>query len=383
MALRVAVVGAGAFGGWTALELVRRGASVTLVDAWGPGHARSSSGGETRIMRASYGARAIYTTLATRSLELWHAHDARFKRGFFRRTGALWMAGADDRFGRASADTLAAAGVPLEALTVAEAARRYPQINFDGIASIYFEPNAGVLLARRACEHVADLVVAEGGEYVLAAIAAPLLIDVETVTRLRIEGRGFIEADAFVFACGPWLSTLFPEEIGTRIHSTRQEVYYFGTPGGNPLYTEQALPVWLDLGDRLVYGIPGNAHRGFKIADDTPGPFIDPTTGDRSISPEGVTAARAFIAHRFPSLADAPLVGAEVCQYEATPDSHLIIDRHPVAANVWIAGGGSGHGFKHGPAVGEVVARMVLDDGAPHERFALAHKTAEVRRTVF
>src|SRR5262245_48277716 len=137
---RVVVVGAGAFGGWAALELRRRGARVTLVDAWGPGNARASSGGETRVIRATYGARAVYTKLAARALKLWQAYDTKWQRGFFHKTGALWMFGADDSFGRASATTVRAQGLPIEELTPQEAAKRFPQIAFDGISSALWEP---------------------------------------------------------------------------------------------------------------------------------------------------------------------------------------------------------------------------------------------------
>src|SRR6187399_895239 len=163
---RVAVIGAGAFGGWTALELRRRGAQVILIDAWGPGNARASSGGETRVIRATYGSRAIYTRMAIRAIELWRAHDARWQRGFYRPSGALWMFGADDSFGPASVTSLRAANMPIEELTPAEAAKRFPQITFDDtIKSVLWEPVAGYLYARRACEHVVERFIAEGGVY--------------------------------------------------------------------------------------------------------------------------------------------------------------------------------------------------------------------------
>jgi len=130
--------------------------------------------------------------------------------------------------------------------------------------------------------------------------------------------------------------------------------------------------VWADFRERLIYGIPGNAHRGFKIADDTAGPLFDPTTGDRRNSPAAIEAARAFLRIRFPALGEAPLLGGEVCQYESSPDAHFIIDRHPSAPNVWIAGGGSGHGFKMGPALGEMLADLILTEGQPDPRFRLA-----------
>jgi monomeric sarcosine oxidase len=360
--LRAVVVGAGAFGGWTALELVRRGARVTLVDAWGPGHVRASSGGETRIIRAVYGARAIYTRMAQRALGLWREHDARHGTSFFRQTGGLWMFGADDGFVRASAAALAEAGVPFEWLDRAEIGRRFPQIEPGDLGGALWEPEAGYLLARRACEHVAACVVAEGGEFRQAEVVRST--DPRELSRgVEFSGGSRMDADVVVYACGPWLGTLFPEVIGDLVIPTRQEVYYFGTPPGDSRFDDPQLPVWLDVGDRLIYGIPGNAHRGFKIADDTSGPRIDPTIASRELTLEGIETARAYLARRFPALASAPFLGGEVCQYEATPDSHFVIDRHPAAANVWIAGGGSGHGFKMGPVIGEILADAATGRG--------------------
>ena len=369
--LRTAVVGAGAFGGWTALALVRRGARVTLIDAWGPGHVRASSGGRTRVIRATYGSRTIYTQMAARALEMWREHDARWHTGLLRLTGTLWMFGNDDAFGRASVAALRPQNIPIEELTPAEAQRRYPQINLEGISSLFFEPHAGYLRARAACEHVAQRVSAEGGEYLQAAVVAPRIAG-STLSRLDLSDGSSIEADAFIFACGPWLGSIFPDVVGSLVSPTRQEVYYFATPAGDARFQAPSMPVWLDAGERVIYGIPEPAGRGFKMADDTPGPPIDPTTGERVPTTAGITAARAFLARRFPALADAPLVSAEVCQYESTPDSNFILDRHPGASNVWIAGGGSGHGFKMGPVVGQMMASLALGESAPDPAFSLA-----------
>jgi glycine/D-amino acid oxidase-like deaminating enzyme len=384
----VVVVGAGAFGGWTALTLRRRGANVTLVDAWGPGNSRASSGGETRVIRATYGSRKVYTHLAVRAMQLWTEYDVRWQRGFFRKTGALWMFGPANgaapsdqpggshtdepaAFGRASVAALREVGLPIEELTPARAARRFPQISFDGVTGVLWEPEAGYLFARRACEHVVDRFIAEGGRYQRAKIRVPSAVDgplreVATGEDTRIAG------DVFVFACGPWLPAVFPDLLGDKITPTRQEVYYFGTPAGDARFVDPAMPVWVDYRDRLFYGIPGNANRGFKVADDTPGPRIDPTTMPRDATPSGIASARALLERRFPLLSGAPLLGSEVCQYEASPDSHYVIDRHPAAPNVWIAGGGSGHGFKMGPAIGEMLASLALGTANPDPQFALS-----------
>lgn len=364
--MNVVVVGAGAFGGWTALTLRRRGARVTLVDAWGPGHPRASSGGETRVIRATYGSHAIYTRMAARALRLWREYGAE-EAGLLRTTGVLWMFGDDDSVGRASLTAFHAEGLRLDALTAREAAVRFPQIDASGVRSALWEPDAGYLFARRACTHVLERFVAEGGVYRQAAVRTPASID---AGRGALAAGGALEADAFVFACGPWLGPLFPGVVGDRVSPTRQEVYYFGTPAGDARFSDPALPVWLDCGERIMYGIPDRDGRGFKIADDTPGPPIDPTSGSRAITPSGVEAVRAFLGRRFPALAGAPLVASEVCQYESTPDSHFIVDRHPQAPHVWIAGGGSGHGFKMGPAIGGLLASSILDGVPPDPQFS-------------
>jgi glycine/D-amino acid oxidase-like deaminating enzyme len=368
---RVVVVGAGAFGGWTALALLRRGCRVTLVDAWGPGHARASSGGETRVIRGVYGDNRLYVELAVRAFELWKEHETKAGQRLYHQTGALWMvAGADDSLERGSIPHLRDAGLPAEELTPAAAAKRYPQIAFDGIRWALFETTAGYLLARRACETVLDRFRADGGTYIQDR-AAPGPSTGGGMRSVTLSNNPALEADAFVFACGPWLGQVFPDILGSKIHPTRQEVFFFGTPPGDR-FGDARLPVWIEHGARLFYGIPGNQWRGFKVADDTHGAAVDPTTMERIPSAEALAGARALVARRFPELKNAPLVEARVCQYENSPDSNFIIDRHPALANVWVAGGGSGHGFKFGPALGERIALIVLGERPPDRLFTLS-----------
>jgi glycine/D-amino acid oxidase-like deaminating enzyme len=369
---RIVVFGAGAFGGWTALNLIRRGASVRIIDAWGPGNLRSSSGGETRVIRATYGTHAIYTAMAIRALHLWSEYDQQWRTDLFRKTGVLWLFGSDDRFGRASADTLRAHDIAFEPLSPADARRRYPQIDVSGVSSVFVEPDAGYLLARRACEHILQRVVREGGQYLQAAVAMPARFGESRGGRVALADGSSVEADGFVFTCGAWLGQLFPDVIGSLVTPTRQEVYHFGTPPGDTRFLDDQLPVWLDFGDRCIYGVPGAMGRAFKVADDTPGSVMDPTTGERTPTPAGLIAARVFLTQRFPDLASAPLVGSEVCQYESTPDANFIIDRHPSVPTAWIIGGGSGHGFKMGPVIGEIAASLVLGDSEPDPYFGLA-----------
>jgi glycine/D-amino acid oxidase-like deaminating enzyme len=233
-----------------------------------------------------------------------------------------------------------------------------------------FEPDSGFVLARAACQAVVESFVAEGGEYRVGAVSGEDL-DTGAWKTLKLSDKTESKADRYVFACGPWMPKLFPQTIGDKIRSTKQDVFFFGPPAGDRRFDDSQLPVWADHRGRFMYGIPGNQARGFKIADDTRGPDFDPTTGERVVSAESLQIARDYMAYRFPGMKDAPLVEARVCQYEQTVDSHFIIDRHPFSENVWLAGGGSGHGFKHGPALGEMVAKLVMEDREPEHWWRL------------
>jgi glycine/D-amino acid oxidase-like deaminating enzyme len=369
--LHIAVVGAGVFGSFTALALRDRGVRVTLVDPWGPGNARSSSGGETRIIRGVYGADSTYTELAARAFEGWAAFEARAGRRFLRPTGALWLALGDDAPMRAAIPVLGAHGLPHEELSAEAAASRWPQIRFAGVRWALYEPRAGYLLARQACAAAVEALVAAGGE-LRSAAALPGAAENGRLGPLHLSDASRLAADHYVFVAGPWLPRLFPEVLGAHLKPTRQDVLFFGTPAGDRRFDEEHMPVWIEFGERLLYGIPGNERRGFKVADDTRGPEFDPTAGERLVAPESVARARELLARRFPALADAPLLETRVCQYENTPDHDFLLDRLPGTENAWIAGGGSGHGFKFGPAWGEQVAATVLGERPVEAKFALA-----------
>jgi len=369
--LQVAVVGAGAFGAFAALSLRRGGARVTLLDSWGPGNARASSGGETRVIRGVYGSARIYVEMVARAFMLWRENEARWKRKLYHPTGAIWMVGESGDFVRASLPVLRDFGFPFEELSTQEAAKRYPQVDFQGVLWVLKERRAGYLLARQACAAAVEGFVSEGGKYRQAAVE-PGEILVGAMEPIRLSDGSTLAADAYVFACGPWLGKIFPEVLGNLIRPTRQDVFFFGTPPGDARFSEAKLPVWVDFGGKLIYGIPGNERRGFKVADDTRGVSFDPTNGERTPSAEALKSARDFLARRFPALAGAPLLESRVCQYENTPDQHFILDRHPAAENVWLVGGGSGHGFKFGPAWGERVAETVTGKRKIDPFFALS-----------
>jgi sarcosine oxidase len=368
----IAVVGAGAFGGWTARHLVEGGARVTLLDAWGPGNSRSSSGGETRIMRGAYGPDQPYTEMAARALELWAKYEKRWKRRFLHRNGVLWMASArDDSFERGSLEVLRAAKIKYQELSTTQLKKRWPQINFEGIEWGIYEPECGYLDARVSCAAVVEAFIAAGGRYRQCAVFGDGL-ESGTENGLRLADGSRLKADIYVFACGPWLGKLFPEAIGQLVRPTKQDVFFFGTPAGDDQFDDRHLPVWADHRGSFRYGIPGGDRRGFKVADDTRGPIFDPTYGDRVVNQETLAEIREYVGFRFPALKDAPLIETRVCQYEQTPDGQFVVDRHPKMENVWLVGGGSGHGFKHGPAIGEMMAELILKEREPKAVWRLA-----------
>jgi len=377
----VAVIGAGVFGCWTAYQLSRRGARVIVIDAYGPGNSRSSSGDESRIIRMGYGADEIYTRSAVRSLRLWKELFAQTGTPLFSQTGVLWLAHESDPYPLQTAATLSRVGVKCEVLTTDEAAGRYPQFAFDEISGAVFEPESGVLLARRAVQAVFQEAARIGVEYLPDAVVAPVAANkLESI--LTANGRR-LSAQAFVFACGPWLPRLFPDLLAEKIRPTRQEVFYFGTPAGDARFGPPPMPTWIDFKDE-AYGLPDIEGRGLKCATDRHGEPFDPDTGDRVASTEGLAAVRRYLSRRLPALKDAPLIESRVCQYENTSNGDFLIDRHPQFENVWLVGGGSGHGFKHGPAVGEYVAARIAGSSEGFEpRFSLASKKADRERAVY
>jgi sarcosine oxidase len=376
----VAVIGAGVFGSWTAWHLVRRGKRVLLADAYGPGNARASSAGESRIIRMGYGADELYTRWSVMSLAMWKEFFARAGERLFRETGVLWLAGNDDARVGQTAETLRRCGVAFEDLSRAELERRYPQIGLDGITRGLLEPHSGVLMARRVVAAVAEDAVRGGVEYRVAQIEGPH--GAGAIGTVKTSSGERIEAGTFVFACGAWLGKIFPDVLGSRIFPSRQEVFFFGVPAGDSRFAPPALPTWLFQEDE-IYGMPDLESRGLKIAVDRHGERVDPDTQSRLASVEGAAEARRFVEQRFPGLRGAPIVETRVCQYENTWNGDFLIDRHPEMENVWFVGGGSGHGFKHGPTVGEYVAELIVGSGQEEERFSLASKQTVQRRAVF
>ena len=374
----VAIIGAGVFGAWTAWHLLRAGKTVRLFDAYGAGHVRASSGGESRVIRMGYGADTIYSEMARESLPYWKALSDTASVPIFHNTGVLWFGPQGDAYTAQSLAWLQANRVGHEHGDVRWLQNKYRQMQFYQGETGVLETETGALIAGRGVQEViADAQIAV--ERVV--MPAPLLS--KRIKRHSLPDGG--TADHLVYALGPWLAELFPQQLMNKIVATRQEVYHFGAPQGDTRFAPPELPVWADNSNNgIFYGIPDLEGAGFKIAIDRHGPVVDPDTMERSLTPAGIAEARAYIARRFPGLASAPLIGGRVCQYENSSNGDYLIDRFPGQERVWLVGGGSGHGFKNGPAVGKRVAAHILDPKlAVEPRFSFATKGTVAARTVF
>jgi glycine/D-amino acid oxidase-like deaminating enzyme len=392
---------------------LRKGERVLLLDAYGPAHARASSGGESRVTRTAYGADEVYTRMAWESLADWRWLSERSGLPVFHQTGVLFFFPRVEPFVTQSIEVHRRLKLPTEELHRAEMAKRWPQINWDGIEVGLYEPQFGALMARRAVQTLVAEFVKAGGEFRTAAIAPPEAatqsssdsagaasraqtgdaLPAATATpsqrKVALDGIRTLAGDTFraekyFFACGPWLPKVFPSLLADRIFPTRQEVFFFAPEAGDTRFQPGRFPTWADFnnGD-IFYGMPDLEARGFKIAHDKHGPPIDPDTGDRTFSASALAEVREFMKMRFPALASRPLVESRVCQYENSSNGDFLIDRHPTVHDVWLIGGGSGHGFKHGPAVGRYAADLAtgaLKSAEP--RFSLASKATVQRRAV-
>ena len=351
------VVGGGVFGSSLALRVVSSGWEVTLVEQYAPGDVRSASGGESRLIRCSHGSGAWYTRSAWRALELWRELERESGVELFVPSGVVWFFRSTEGWGAESERVLREEGIPVERLAPEDGKRLFPSFDSEGLDSILYEPAAGVLRARDATRVLSEQAVARGVHFV-AGRATP---DGDSVS----VGGDRLEADRVVWACGAWLARLFPDLVELRV--TRQDVYFFGA---SPEWRAPSVPAWVDF-QGGVYGVGDLDGRGFKTSPDREGPDFDPDSTDRVPSEEKLREARDYLALRFPALADAPLVGTRSCPYSLTTDTNFLVAPHPEHDRVWLLGGGSGHGFKHGPALAEYVQELLEGRKQPEPGFGL------------
>lgn len=339
------IVGAGIFGASLAYRLARDGWQVALYERHEPGHLGAASGGESRLIRYSHGDADWYARSAWRARDLWRELEDETGRELLVECGIAWFAHSDDGFEARSERVLRAEGIPVERLDPSAGLELFPSFAGEDIAFILWEPQAGVLRAREATRATVDAAERAGVRLVREAGEA-----------------GSVGGDVVVWACGAWLAGLF--DVPIRV--TKQDITFFAAEG----WETPPVPTWVDY-DRAVYGLGALDGAGVKVAPDVEGPLFDPETGERTASPQSEPRAREYLADRFPALRDAPLAAATVCQYALTPDTNFVIAPHPELERNWILGGGSGHGFKHGPALAEYAARVVTGEEEPSPDFGL------------
>lgn len=378
------VVGAGVFGAWTAKALMDQGLKVTLIDKHGPANARASSGGESRMTRAGYGKDELYTRMALDSLADWKSLSDSAEMPIFHPHGVLFFFDQEIEYFKDSIAVHARLGLPTEVLDRDAMAARYGMIDFDGVAVGMLEPDFGAIMARRGVETLVRQMVADGLEWRRGkAGALTMPRGPVPLSALRLEDGSAIEADLFVFACGPWLPQLFPDLLDRKIVTSRQEVFFFAPPAGSDLFSAARMPGWADFEDgSLHYGFPDLEARGAKICFDDHGPEVDPDTNPRRVTDAGLAEIIAYRDRRFPLLRGAPLLETRVCQYENSSNGDYLIDRHAGYTNVTMVGAGSGHGFKNGPAVGREAARIALGGTQDEPRLSLATKDVSQARSV-
>ena len=376
------IVGAGAFGSWIALLAQRQGYQVTLVDKRGPANELSSSTGESRIIRSAYGSDEIYTAMAQQSLSAWkELFSAEGHPGCFRETGVLWIAKAAEPSVHEAQVIFDKLAIPHELLTHDMLARRFQQMRIAADSVALFELGAGALLAERSSETVFGAAIREGVRYQEATIAPPIS-EAGSIQWIETASGQRIYADAFIFAAGSWLPKLFPAVLGNVIRPTRQVLFFFDVAERSLDFGPQAFPCWVDESDaNIAYGIP-DLGNGLKLGFHQLGPPFDPDHGDRDVAPSLASQATDYLRSRFQGISSARLRSTRVCHYENTPFGDFLIDRHPAIENVWLCGGGSGHGFKHAPAVAEYLLGQLNDSKRPELRFALRVDQSTSRKRV-
>ena len=378
------VIGAGVFGSWTAKALMDAGMRVTLVDANGPANARSSSAGESRMTRGAYGPDEIYTRMALSSLADWKALSASAELPLFHPHGVLFFFHEEIDYFRQSLAVHRKLGLPTEELTPAQMAARYPMIDYAGAAVGLFEPEFGAIMARRSVQTLVRQMAAAGLRY-RRGKAAPITMPrgPHALQAARMDDGSLIEGDRFIYALGPWMPQVFPDLLDRKIVTSRQEVFFFAPPAGSDDFSAAKMPGWADFeAGGLHYGFPDLESRGAKICFDNHGPEVDPDTNPRRVSDAGLAEIIAYRDRRFPLLRGAQLLETRVCQYENSSNGDYLIDRHPGHPNVTMVGAGSGHGFKMGPEVGRLAARIALGEDQQEKRFTLATKEMTQARSV-
>lgn len=368
----VIVVGAGVMGLATACALAGRGADVAVLERFGVGHGWASSHGLTRAIRHEYGPNRLYTQMVARSLTLWDelAHES--GRQLYTETGVLTLGQEGDGQTLAGFEVMREEGLPVERLTHAECSARFPQFRPESYSAITWNPRGGMLHASECLLALAERLAARGGR----------LREGAHVTRVEQAGAGarvWLEdgenftADRVIVTAGPWAPGLLASVEAAPVRATRQQVCYFAGADA-AMFGVGAFPVF--LAEMECYGFPLQGPGWLKIASHLTGPTVNPDDGYEADERE-IAFVRDFVRRVIPSAAELELAMVDRCMYDMTPDEDFILDALPGSPSVIVGSGFSGHGFKFGALIGELLAALALGEqpAFPLERFSFSRFT--------
>jgi sarcosine oxidase len=359
----IIIIGLGAMGSATALQLAARGHHVVGFDQFTPPHSYGSSHGQTRIIRQSYWEDPRYVPLLLRAHELWRRLEVDAGQSLMHMTGGLMIGrGGGDLVARSTASAERFA-LPHEVLSAAQIRRLYPAFAIDDDWVALWERNAGYLHPEACVAQQLQQSALAGAELhfnepVMQWNALP-----SGGVRVRT-ARQTYTADHLVITAGPWAPQIL-RELNLPLSITRQVVYRFEPIGSIDLFRRDRMPVYvreMEKGQPLLYGFPltGPDSEGVKVGLHGSNEFCTPDTVHREIRPEDERVIRERLAEALPLLAGR-LLHAETCLYTMTPDEHFVIDKHPEFSQVTLAAGFSGHGFKFASVLGEVLAELATD----------------------
>ena len=335
-----------------AWRLARRGLRVVGLDRFHPPHALGSTHGHSRIIREAYYEHPQYVPIVQRAFGLWAELEAEARTRLYQPTGGLMIGPAEGALVGGASASADRHGVPVEAWTREELARRVPALMPPADAIALFEPRAGVLDPERSVSALLSGASALGADLRFDTLVTGVEATASGAV-VRTQDGGRFEAERVVLAAGGWLTTLVPD-LALPLLVERAVQYWFSTDGDRR-YSPDALPIFLlEAPDgRMLYGLPDQGH-GLKLAEHHSG---ETTTADavrREVESHEPERFVEFAAPFVPGLG-APSATA-VCLYTNTPDEHFILDRHPRHEQVYLLSACSGHGFKFAPAIGELVA---------------------------
>lgn len=361
MRARVIVVGLGTMGAAAAWRLAARGADVLGLDRFVPPHHRGAHAGGSRIIRMAYMEGADYVPLVRRAYPMWRDIEAATGRGLLTTTGALMLGRPDCVAVAGSVATAREHGLAHEVLDATEVRRRFPVFTPTDDEVALYEEAAGLLRPEAAISALLDLARDAGADLRTGVAVTGWRTDADGVVVRTDEGEH--RADRLVLAPGAWAGPLLAGlDLPLRVE---RRVQHFWRPADLAAYQPGALPVWLwDAPDATTgYGL-GAVDGAVKAAMHSGGgALVDPDVGATPATTDEVETMREWLAPRLPGLADAAWVGAVECLYTLTPDTDFVLGQHPGHANVAVACGFSGHGFKFAPVVGDVLADLALAGG--------------------